>query len=52
MKICPMDKDFILFRCLHNGPLSPSNIETKSMNIARVSVKQLDRNKKISRTSG
>ena len=47
MKICPMDKDFILFRCLHNGPLSPSNIETKSMNIARVSVKQLDRNKKF-----
>ncbi len=33
MKICPMDKDFILFRCLHNGPLSPSNIEAKSMNI-------------------
>lgn len=47
MKICPMDKDFILFRCLHNGPLSPSNIETKSMNTARVSGEQLDRNKQF-----
>lgn len=45
MKICPMDKDFILFQCLHNGPLSPSNIETKSMNTARVPRKQLERNK-------
>ena len=47
MKICPMDKDFILFRCLHNGPLSPSNIETKSMNIVSLPKEQLDRNKKF-----
>ena len=47
MKICPMSKDFILFRCLHGGPLSPSNIETKSMNIGSLSKKQLDRNKKL-----
>ncbi len=47
MKICPMDKDFILFRCLHNGLLNPSNIETKSMNVASVSREQLDRNKKF-----
>ena len=40
MKICPMDKDFILFRCLHNGPLNPSNIES-------LSGEQLDRNKKF-----
>ena len=49
MKICPMDKDFILFRCLHNGPLSPSNIETKSMNIASLTKEQIDRNKKLLR---
>ena len=42
-----MSKDFILFRCLHDGPLSPSNIETKSMNIGSLSKKQLDRNKKL-----
>ena len=42
-----MSKDFILFRCLHGGPLSPSNIETKSMNIGSLSKKQLDRNKKL-----
>ena len=47
MKLCPMDKEFILFRCLHNGPLSPSNIVTKSMNVASVSGKQLDRNKQF-----
>ena len=42
-----MSKDFILFRCLHDGPLSPSNIETKSMNIGSLSKKQLDRNQKL-----
>jgi GNAT superfamily N-acetyltransferase len=47
MKIRPMDKDFILFRCLHNGPLSTSNIETKGMNIASVPSEQLDKNKKF-----
>jgi len=46
MKICPMDKDFILYRCLHCGPLSPSNIGTKSKNIEGISKEQLDRNKK------
>ena len=47
MNICPMDKDFILYRCLHDGPLSPSNIETKSMNIGSLTREQLDRNKKF-----
>jgi len=42
-----MDKDFVLFRCLHNGPLSPSNIEAKSMNIESLPKEQLDRNKKF-----
>ena len=49
MKIYPMNKDFILFRCLHNGPLSPSNIETKSMNIACLTKEQIERNKKLLR---
>ena len=44
MKICPMDKDFILFCCLHNGPLSSSNIEAKSKSLPE---KQLERNKKF-----
>ena len=47
MKICPMNKDFILFRCLHDGLLNPSNIEAKSMNIERLPREQLDRNKKF-----
>jgi len=47
MEICPMNKDFILFRCLHNGPLSPSNIEEKSKNIESLPKEQLDRNKKF-----
>ena len=47
MKICAMDKDFILFRCLHDGPLNPSNIETKSMTIGSLPREQLDRNKKF-----
>ena len=42
-----MSKDFILFRCLHDGPLSHSNIEAKSMNIGRLSKEQLERNKKL-----
>ena len=42
-----MDKDFILFRCLHNGPLSPSNIEAKHMDIGSLSKEQIDRNKKF-----
>jgi len=47
MKICPMGKDFILFRCLHNGPLSSSNIEAKSMNIGSLTKEQLGQNKKF-----
>ena len=47
MEICPMDKDFILYRCLHSGPLSPFNIEAKSMNIERLPTEQLERNKKF-----
>lgn len=45
MKITPMDKSFNLFRCIHVGPLSPSNIEKMSMK--RLSEEQLDRNKKF-----
>ena len=40
MKISPMDKDFILFRCLHNGLINPSNIDS-------MTGEQLDRNKKF-----
>ena len=47
MKICPMNKDFILFRCLHDGLLNPSNIEANSMNIASLLKEQFDRNKKF-----
>ena len=43
MKICPMNKDFMLFCCLHCGPLSPSTIEEK----CNLPKEQLDRNKKF-----
>ena len=45
MKICPMDKSFILFRCLHFEPLCPLNIEKMSMNGLYISQEQFDRNK-------
>jgi ribosomal protein S18 acetylase RimI-like enzyme len=47
MKICPMDKAFILFRCVHFGPLGLSNIEKMSMNVPGLSEEQFDRNKKF-----
>ncbi len=50
MKICPMDKDFVLFRCVHFGPLSPSNIEKIDRNIKEIKgvpKEQFDRNKKF-----
>ena len=47
MIIRPMDKDFILFQCLHCGPLSPSNIGTKSRNKEGISEEQFERNKKF-----
>ncbi len=43
MKITPMDKSFYLFRCIHVGPLSPSNIEK----MKGLSKGLLDRNKKF-----
>lgn len=43
MKITPMDKSFNVFRCIHVGPLSPSNIVKKSMK--GLSKELLDRNK-------
>ena len=43
MKLCPMNKDFILFCCLHCGLLSPSTIEEK----CGLTMEQLDRNKKF-----
>jgi len=43
MKLCPMNKDFILFCCLHCGPLSPSTIGEK----CNLSEEQFSRNKKF-----
>jgi len=43
MKLCPMNRDFILFCCLHCGLLSPSNIEEK----CSLPKGQLKRNKKL-----
>jgi len=43
MKLCSMNKDFILFCCLHCGPLSPSTIDEK----CSLPKEQLDRNKKF-----
>jgi len=40
MNIYQMDKNFILFRCLHNGPISPSNIGS-------LPGEQFDRNNKF-----
>lgn len=45
MKIEPMGKDLVLYRCLHAGLLSPSNIEQKSTNIPGLPKEQIDRNK-------
>jgi len=41
MKLCSMNKDFILFCCLHCGPLSRSTIDEK----CSLPKEQLDRNK-------
>ena len=43
MKLCPMNKEFILFCCLHCGLLSPSTIYEK----CRLAKEQLNRNKKF-----
>jgi GNAT superfamily N-acetyltransferase len=43
MKLCPMNKDFILFCCLHCGLLSPSNIKEK----CSLPKGQSNRNKKL-----
>jgi GNAT superfamily N-acetyltransferase len=43
MKLFPMNKDFILFCCLHCGPLSSSNIDEK----CSLSEEQSNRNKKF-----
>lgn len=43
MKLCPMNKDFILFYCLHCGPLSPSTIDEK----CSLPKEQSNRNKKL-----
>ena len=43
MKLCPMNKDFILFCCLHCGLLSPSSIEGK----CSLPKGQSNRNKKL-----
>ncbi len=44
MKVEPMDKTFVLYRCLHAGLLSPSNIELKSANAPGLPKAQTDRN--------
>jgi GNAT superfamily N-acetyltransferase len=47
MKIVPMDKKFVLYRCLHAGLLSPSNIELRSTNVPGLPKEQIDRNKML-----
>jgi GNAT superfamily N-acetyltransferase len=49
MKIVPMDKTFILYRCLHAGLLSSSNIEQKSMNLPGLPREQTRRNEEFLR---
>lgn len=46
MKISPMNKSFILFRCIQFGLLGPSNIEKKIINVKGLTKEQLVRNKK------
>ena len=43
MKLFPMNKDFILFCCLHCGPLSPSTIDEK----CSLPEEQIDRNRQF-----
>jgi hypothetical protein len=45
MKIAPTDKDFVFYRCLHAGLLSPSNIEQKSTDVPGLPKEQIDRNR-------
>ena len=47
MKIVPMDKTFVLYRCLHAGLLSKSNIEQKSTNVPGLPREQTCRNEKF-----
>jgi GNAT superfamily N-acetyltransferase len=47
MQICPMDKSFVLFRCVHFGALSPSNIETLPVNIPDLPEGQFERNRRF-----
>ncbi len=45
MKIVPMNKEFVLYRCLHGGLLSPSNIEQKSRHVPGLPEEQINRNR-------
>lgn len=47
MKILPIDKDFVLFRCVHWGPLSASNIETAPVEIPGLLEGQFERNRRF-----
>lgn len=47
MRICPMGRDLILFRCVHFGPIGPSNIEEIPPEISGVPKEQFERNKKF-----
>jgi ribosomal protein S18 acetylase RimI-like enzyme len=47
MKIQSMDKNFVLYRCLHAGLLSPSNIEQKSTDVPGLPREQTRRNEKF-----
>jgi len=47
MKIRPMDKSFVLYRCVHFGSLSPSNIETVPHDIPGLPEGQFDRNEQF-----
>ncbi len=47
MRICPMDESFVLYRCAHFGPLSPSNIETLPHEIPGLPEGQFERNRQF-----
>lgn len=47
MRIVPMEKAFVLARCIHCGPLSAANIEEMRSSEPALSKEQFDRNKQF-----
>ncbi len=47
MKIVPMDKAFVLSRCIHCGPLSAANIEEMRSSKPALSEEQFERNRQF-----